>query len=844
MRDLFLEVLKLSILCSAGILLISFVSVLLRRTHTVFWRYCLWVVLAVRLLLPFDFSIPGRAVIIPLPISMAAEEQKPAVSLPLDGQESDESDIRRNAANPGVGRLTAQTEEREAEEGNPEDSVIQDGKTANNVTDYFSSQNLQEIASQEPAGQTQTADIRNQIFEWAAAVWAAGAALLFIWQTVCYAVFSHKVKQTRMFFGKKENLPIYTSSAVFSPMLTGIRNPQIVLPNVNYSKDQLALILEHESMHYKSKDLLVKLLFNAAKTFHWFNPLVVWMERQALQDMELLCDSRVVRWFSREEKKFYGQTLLECASSKKGIRSVLCTSEFSRNRKLLKNRLANICSGEGKKKGILAVILGVLLVISVSLFVVPGSLGNHAEDTLQSPDASSSKAAYAEAGTERENELEEKRSILLALSEEDAAKAVYGDALPRLVYASDERAVLYDDWGLLIYDMKKRRIEQLLDLKAFDNVTHVEVSSDGGRILFCNESDGRERFIYEIENKRLAYSELDSFTEQYYDGLMERGEQNYAFTDTGKAVYLSADSLRTEDGDFYHSEDMQGLSLIVSGPDWGESEIYPLFSEYFETQGDQVFTHRNMRDFSRVVGKKYLYGDEYGWSYYLEEDEKHESSLWGIADILEPLLLTRYKDEERQVLEDLIYQESYLECPVLFAGGRILYKAALQADIIGVKDASLVSIAMDGSDRTIADTIMYCVFDGICEDGGWIYYSGWKNDALPPRPLCRISPDFSSGAQLVEEIPGYLCGVMDGYVYYLAGKDRKSGIWKRNLATGEEQIYDKWGMAAEDIQLFWAREQQFFAGELRDEETPGCRILYCPDYDGEFLPYALPFDTN
>ena len=64
MEALFLELLKISAMCSAGIFLIIAISPLLRKNHTVFWRYCLWVILAFRLVLPFDFTLPGQAVVI------------------------------------------------------------------------------------------------------------------------------------------------------------------------------------------------------------------------------------------------------------------------------------------------------------------------------------------------------------------------------------------------------------------------------------------------------------------------------------------------------------------------------------------------------------------------------------------------------------------------------------------------------------------------------------------------------------------------------------------------------------------------------------------------------------
>ena len=857
MERLFLEILKISALCSVGILLVFAVSPMLRKRHTVFWRYCLWVLLAVRLILPFDFSLSGQAVVIPFPIHMQKQQTKSAVTSG-SGQENGslpiESSLQEN-------NRTNPLKETDIDENDHDE--IRNNQRENRSSDFRRTENNETGTGKSDSENNRTAQNEKKnialvdkeanrhtisILRCAADIWAAGVMILLIWQAGCYTVFSNRIKKTKMFLCKKEKISVYVSSAVSSPTLTGIRKPQIVLPGREYKKEQLTFILEHEFIHYRRKDLWIKLLLAFARTLHWFNPLVLWMERRAIRDMELLCDSHVVRHFSREEKKQYSETLLSSAASGRGM-TVLCTSEFSRDVKTLKERFANIFSAEGKTKGFLAVFLGICLLCSVSLFVV---FGVSTKDRVKAPKGQENTITAGKRADTRtasdEGASEKEVPVLKELSKEEAANAIYGAVFPRLVYVSEERAVLYDYWGLLIYDLKHRGIEQLLDLKSADlnhiqgeQTTHIEVSTDGKQILLYNEPDTKERFVYDIDDKRLTYSELDSFEERRYDGLYEQGDSICALTDTKKAAYLSADSLRDKNGALWHEKDMRGLSLVVSSARWGNSEIYPLFLDDNEKQESEVFSCLGLKDFGRIVGKEYLYSDENGWMYYLEEDTERTSALWEITDILEPLLLTRYHGEERQVLEDLIYQEAWRECPVLFAGGRIVYKAAQTADIVGVKDATLISIAMDGSDRKTADTIMYRVFDGICEDDGWIYYSGWTNDSLLPKPLCRISPDFSSGAQLVEEIPGYLCTVKDGYVYYLAGKEKNAGVWKRNLATGEEQIYDKWGIAAEDIRFFWVREQPV-AGEFPDEAVSGCRILYAQDYDSEIKRYDLPFD--
>ena len=60
------DLLRVSVLCGIGILLIFLISPLFGKRHTVFWRYALWIGLALRLILPFDLSIPGRAIFVPI----------------------------------------------------------------------------------------------------------------------------------------------------------------------------------------------------------------------------------------------------------------------------------------------------------------------------------------------------------------------------------------------------------------------------------------------------------------------------------------------------------------------------------------------------------------------------------------------------------------------------------------------------------------------------------------------------------------------------------------------------------------------------------------------------------
>ena len=381
-ENLFLELLKVSIVGGVAILVISALSRVLRKSHTVFWRYCLWLLLAVRLVLPFDFSIPGRGIVISLPVFEMTGESVSAVAS-AGGRESGlgvdaaDSGLEKNAeaaAGKTGGQSAKSRQSKTYQAAAPQEITSQPDASRETVSRPAAPQT---VMSSSATAHGQEAGIANRVFHWTAIVWTIGVVVCLIWQTVCYALFSRQVKRTGKQYGKKGKLPVYISPTVSSPMLMGICRPRIVLPHGGYGKEELAFILEHEYTHYKRKDLWAKLLLSLVKSLHWFNLPVYWMERQAVQDMELLCDSYVVRHFSREEKKQYGAALLSCASSKRSRMAVLCTSEFSRDAQTLKERLANLFSGEGKKKGILAVVLGTVLLVGVSLFVMFGAAGNN-----------------------------------------------------------------------------------------------------------------------------------------------------------------------------------------------------------------------------------------------------------------------------------------------------------------------------------------------------------------------------------------------------------------------------------------------------------------------------------
>ena len=112
-------------------------------------------------------------------------------------------------------------------------------------------------------------------------------------------------------------------SKIASPMMIGFLKPMILIPNTDYSDNELSVILRHELTHYKRGDIWYKLLLVIANSIHWFNPLVYLMARQANRDLEYSCDDSVVKNSDINFRKGYSTAILK--AMKQGETTTLST---------------------------------------------------------------------------------------------------------------------------------------------------------------------------------------------------------------------------------------------------------------------------------------------------------------------------------------------------------------------------------------------------------------------------------------------------------------------------------------------------------------------------------------
>ncbi len=126
-----------------------------------------------------------------------------------------------------------------------------------------------------------------------AGIWALTAFLLVMGVGIRYISFLHRL----------------SSEEVRTPFVAGMFHPHIYLPE-GLDETQKELVLEHERMHIRRLDHLIKPIAFLICCIHWFNPLV-WAAFFLMEkDMEASCDEAVIRKIGYDKRKDYARTLL------------------------------------------------------------------------------------------------------------------------------------------------------------------------------------------------------------------------------------------------------------------------------------------------------------------------------------------------------------------------------------------------------------------------------------------------------------------------------------------------------------------------------------------------------
>lgn len=485
----------LSLICGVTILLVTGITQVFRNRIGRKWRYVFWIILAVRMLLPFDISLPTPVVTVKVP--QAAPEVVPEPVLPGISETED----------PMASQTPAAPSQTRPETGSLSEADVQTG-------------------IQEPAFRIDWDRIWRAI-PW---IWLGGVGISAIWFLGGYLYqrryllrwsYAPLGQEVRRYFdlyrdelGVSHKVQIRVCKRITSPMMLGLVDPILVIPEGSYTAKDLEYIFRHELSHLKRHDVWVKSLMLLVRIIHWFNPAVILMYREMSDDIEILCDAQVVKEMGASQRKEYSEVILRYMVRKQEEKMEFSTC-FGSPIERIKERFVQVVRGNRLRKayGLCAVLLIILLVVSLLLTI---DNGKDSEEESSPPDHQAGEESREESFPPGEAQTADGRlaEAYLSVVEEIWPQGTEGtlrlldfdgDGSPELLiaYAQEGTALL----GVYRYGSQEVQTlwEQQAPLAGTEDDPKVWLVHQEGRYMlrWSQDSPGIRGEIYEYHNGRM-----------------------------------------------------------------------------------------------------------------------------------------------------------------------------------------------------------------------------------------------------------------------------------------------------------------------------------------------------
>lgn len=391
--DIFLTILGMSLTAAYCILVVCLLRVLLRRMPKIF-SYCLWSVVALRLVCPIlpesRFSLMGERVvesarrIAATDMEYRVESGMEAIADRFDGVKGDIApDTSGSYGVSGHGYdLTSYDLSGYGLSNNilPEAEGLGTNETQNGIANGIGSENGingypsgrvwgdfqadgQESSKIGEAGKIGT--LGNVVYL-AAAVWLGVFLILCIYGIVSYRRLKRRLAGAAYTGRPFEGIPVKYAHGLETPFVLGLLHPTVYLPDTLTDSEAIQC-LSHERVHVRRRDYLVKQFAFVLACVHWFNPLV-WLAFHLMsQDMEMSCDEQALQSLALADRKAYSDALLKMSVGR--LRFSGCPLAFGESSASL--RIKNIMNY--KKPGFRAVVAvcAVMVICMAGLFTNP-----------------------------------------------------------------------------------------------------------------------------------------------------------------------------------------------------------------------------------------------------------------------------------------------------------------------------------------------------------------------------------------------------------------------------------------------------------------------------------------
>ncbi|HDR4907857.1 TPA: M56 family metallopeptidase [Bacillus cereus] len=410
----------------------------------------------------------------------------------------------------------------------------------------------------------------------------------------------------------KKAVSLRLAGKIASPTVFSFFRPKVLLSKKHMkilNEQQLQYVFYHELAHIKRNDVAVNWIMYSLILLNWFNPILWYAYFCMREDQELACDAYALTFIDKEEQIAYGHTiitLLEHYSYQ-----VPSLANLSRNKRTLKRRIIMI--KKFQKKSYRLSLLGVIAIFAIASL----SLFN----------------ARATEGKEKQEDKVEQ------------SKDAFQNAVDTL-FGTEEKA--RKEWGMSKWQYENRtaflyHAEKALTKEEFENYVQLykevlQIEKKG--LVRLNLPENFQGDIKEVKEERLStedrekLKEIDNKTTPYEDKVgkyltytVEEVQQHVDFQIKRPTYTIKGYTQKDERVNYYlkirpeftielEYTNGKGNYTISQSQVFGESKdpfshqfIVPENIEKYELEGNQIFyaTHHsdsNLQGMKMIIPEK------------------------------------------------------------------------------------------------------------------------------------------------------------------------------------------------------------------------------------------------
>ncbi|HIS66783.1 MAG TPA: hypothetical protein IAC18_04380, partial [Candidatus Scatomorpha merdipullorum] len=195
---------------------------------------------------------------------------------------------------------------------------------------------------------------------------AAAAAALFIYKNAAmYRAL--RVKRRRLELDAA--MPVYLVEALPSPCVFGVFRPAIYMtPAALETPERTRMVLLHEETHCRHGDHLWALLCCVLLCVYWFDPFVWLAAYLSRRDCELACDESCIKRLGEEKRAEYGGALIDLIDCSRRTDLLAAATTMSGGKRAIQERVARIASFTRSHIPALAAVVLLALAVSACTF--------------------------------------------------------------------------------------------------------------------------------------------------------------------------------------------------------------------------------------------------------------------------------------------------------------------------------------------------------------------------------------------------------------------------------------------------------------------------------------------